>query len=593
MYGSKHVLALLLTAAVVSAPFARADYEAGQQAWDEGRPDVALTEWRSAAASGDRRAMLALGRLFVQGIGAPQDYVEAHKWLNLAASRGEAAALKERDALAAKMTAEQVATAQARATAWRPVKAGTGGPEAPRDAPAVEAPAKATIAADPPPPASPPSKEAIREAQELLAGLGYTPGPSDGVWGRRSARAYKAFLREAGLPTAEVLNATALQAMRDAAKRRRETREVTESTRAPEGTSQAAASPSAPTRGTGELVPAMAELVIQGLHVYRLVKLMEDRENIARVAPELQKLLGRMVSGLSAADLSNKDKAEISLGGLAAAERGRLSDLLKKDQGLPEQTRDALSDALGVKGAAPAVALKPECAGAAKGTPCWKDVAHEPGCRVWDDHYVPRQTVTWSGTCSGGVADGQGYLKWSSGGKETHTGTGTLSNGKMHGRWVVRYAEGEVHEGAYVDGKRHGRWVARDADGDVGEMPYVDGKLHGRGVLRRANGEVHEGTFVDGKAHGQWVVRHASGTVEEGPVVEGKRHGRWVQRNAKGSVGEGLYVDGERHGRWVVRHASGTVEEGPVVEGKRHGQWVVRHRDGTFEEVTFVNGKRK
>ena len=75
-----------------------------------GTRDASLIQWRSAAASGDRRAMLALGRLFVQGLGAPQDYVEAHKWLNLAASRGADAALKERDGLAAKMTAEQVAT---------------------------------------------------------------------------------------------------------------------------------------------------------------------------------------------------------------------------------------------------------------------------------------------------------------------------------------------------------------------------------------------------------------------------------------------------------------------------------------------------
>ena len=50
--------AVLLTAALIAASSARADYEAGQRAWDAGRPDVALTEWRSAAASGDRRAML-------------------------------------------------------------------------------------------------------------------------------------------------------------------------------------------------------------------------------------------------------------------------------------------------------------------------------------------------------------------------------------------------------------------------------------------------------------------------------------------------------------------------------------------------------
>lgn len=71
--------AVLLTAAVMAAPAARADYEAGQRAWDAGRPDAPLTEWRSAAAGGDRRAMLALGRLFVKGLGAPQKVVtEGH-----------------------------------------------------------------------------------------------------------------------------------------------------------------------------------------------------------------------------------------------------------------------------------------------------------------------------------------------------------------------------------------------------------------------------------------------------------------------------------------------------------------------------------
>ena len=82
---------------------ARADYQAGQAAWAAGRPAEALTAWRAAADTGDARAMLALGRLYAQGLGAPQDYVLAHMWFNLAASRGEAAALKARDALSAKM----------------------------------------------------------------------------------------------------------------------------------------------------------------------------------------------------------------------------------------------------------------------------------------------------------------------------------------------------------------------------------------------------------------------------------------------------------------------------------------------------------
>ena len=105
----------ILAVALAGASAAGADYAAGQQAWDAGRPAEALSEWRAAADAGDRRAMLALGRRYAQGFGVVQDYVEAHKWLNLAASLGEAAAVEERDALAARMTPQQVATAQERA----------------------------------------------------------------------------------------------------------------------------------------------------------------------------------------------------------------------------------------------------------------------------------------------------------------------------------------------------------------------------------------------------------------------------------------------------------------------------------------------
>ena len=148
---------VVLALAVACALPAGADYEAGQQAWDAGRPDEALSQWRKAADAGDRRAMLALGRLYVRGLGAPQDYVEAHKWFNLAASRGEAAAVKEREALSAKMTPQQVAAAQELARSWRPV----GGEAAAvaGDAGTTGSTGAADAGAGAPPP------RAIREAQ--------------------------------------------------------------------------------------------------------------------------------------------------------------------------------------------------------------------------------------------------------------------------------------------------------------------------------------------------------------------------------------------------------------------------------------------
>ena len=196
-------MAMLAAAFIASLP-AWADYETGQRAWDAGHLDEALAQWRVAADAGERRAMLALGQRYRQGLGVLQDYVEAHVWFNLAASRGEAAALDERDAVAARMTPAQISAAQQRAAAWRP-GASPGG-----SAPATPTPSAAASASeeDSPPP------RAIREAQTLLGALGYRAGAPDGIWGTRTAQAYRAFLLDAGLPAGDILTPDALRALR-------------------------------------------------------------------------------------------------------------------------------------------------------------------------------------------------------------------------------------------------------------------------------------------------------------------------------------------------------------------------------------------
>ena len=65
----------------------------------------------------------------------------------------------------------------------------------------------------------PPPPRIIREAQTLLAGLGYAPGPVDGVWSEVVVRAYQKFLRDAGLPAATTLTPEAMQTLRTTAKR--------------------------------------------------------------------------------------------------------------------------------------------------------------------------------------------------------------------------------------------------------------------------------------------------------------------------------------------------------------------------------------
>ena len=121
---------------------------------------------------------------------------------------------------------------QAGQRAWRPGAA----PEAVHAPPAASASTPAAEAGPPPP-------RAIREAQALLGALGYRPGPADGIWGRRTGEAYRAFLRDAGLPAAEMVTPEALRALRAIAKRRgdaatgRSTTAAADAPRAPAETS--------------------------------------------------------------------------------------------------------------------------------------------------------------------------------------------------------------------------------------------------------------------------------------------------------------------------------------------------------------------
>lgn len=101
----------------------RAQAEAGLRPAQSALGQLLLEEDASAAApwlqraaqAGDVESQHQLGRLHIQGSGVAQDYVQAHKWLNVAAAGGSTAAFDMRAVVADLMTPEQLAEAQARA----------------------------------------------------------------------------------------------------------------------------------------------------------------------------------------------------------------------------------------------------------------------------------------------------------------------------------------------------------------------------------------------------------------------------------------------------------------------------------------------
>ncbi len=71
------------------------------------------------AEAGQDAAQMQLGLLYSTGQkGAPLDYVAAHKWLNLAALRGNDEARYLRKELAGVMSRDEIAEAQRMAREW-------------------------------------------------------------------------------------------------------------------------------------------------------------------------------------------------------------------------------------------------------------------------------------------------------------------------------------------------------------------------------------------------------------------------------------------------------------------------------------------
>jgi hypothetical protein len=123
---------ILVTAIAVGAVFVgaavSADFEAGLRAYEAKDYRKAFKVWQEAARAGSAKAQLRLGHLYEAGQGVPQNFVEAHRWYNLAAAEGEASAAAARDGLMKRMTPEQVAAAQRLAAEWTPSRGATATP---------------------------------------------------------------------------------------------------------------------------------------------------------------------------------------------------------------------------------------------------------------------------------------------------------------------------------------------------------------------------------------------------------------------------------------------------------------------------------
>ena len=113
---SRHVLTTVavavLSLSVFGPPVQAQDNQSAQE----------LAELSALAEAGATEAQYSIGAKYDTGEGVPQDNIEAHMWLNLAASRftGEQRerTVAARDVVAARMTSADLSEAQRRAREW-------------------------------------------------------------------------------------------------------------------------------------------------------------------------------------------------------------------------------------------------------------------------------------------------------------------------------------------------------------------------------------------------------------------------------------------------------------------------------------------
>ena len=126
-------------------------------------------------------------------------------------------------------------------------------------------------------------------------------------------------------------------------------------------------------------------------------------------------------------------------------------------------------------------------------------IADKNGCKVYNPMPQQKESISWSGECRNGFADGAGVLDWFIDGQLEERYEGELKMGWADGEGTYVSRRGSRYTGEWKDSMQHGKGTIQNADGSVYQGEWRQGKPHGFGVYRAPSGETVEGEWVDGE----------------------------------------------------------------------------------------------
>jgi hypothetical protein len=279
-------------------------------------------------------------------------------------------------------------------------------------------------------------------------------------------------------------------------------------------------------------------------------------------------------------------------------------------------------------------------ASVAQGGTSARDV--QTNCLVSSVPNAERLTVSWTGDCNNGLANGVGNVIAFSAGQLRYILRGQFRAGQLERQDLVLDCAGNacaddvppsllrVHERAASsagvatsatptnvppvvataeirapDAIYKGRFSVDAKFGQVsgeGRVEFFDGRSF-QGVLREgrktgagtyvwADGQRYVGNWQDDLQHGQGEWSSRSGERYVGTFRAGQRDGSGKMVYANGMSYEGDWRDGQQHGRGILSFPNGDVYEGDFQNGERTGTGTYRQKSGDMYSGQWLRGER-
>ena len=220
----------------------------------------------------------------------------------------------------------------------------------------------------------------------------------------------------------------------------------------------------------------------------------------------------------------------------------------------------------------------------------WMGMADANGCRAEVRQRLIKQSITWSGGCRDGLAEGKGTFQMLVDGLPLLSYEGEMKAGRFSGAGVRTAMHGRRHEGSFAEGRLLGPGRLTYPGGATAQGDFVADRLDGACTLAWPSGDRFEGQCKAARPDGQGRTELANGDIYVGGFSEGLPSGQGRYFWANGDRYEGRLAMGQAAGPGEYRLADGSVYTGNFRFGVPWGQGRVQLPDGSAYEGSFELG---